>query len=134
MESQEAAPRVEFRRVTFKNNPDWRAVIHAIQQATSKSQAELAATAQVSQTAVSELFLCVTTEPRYQLGRTLERMYERIPTAQLAKIPQIGDPEPRGMRGRRGKMAREALLIDRANVEAANAATLANEQDAASAA
>lgn len=81
--------RTPFARILFNGNTDWRAVIHAIQNALCKTQAQMAVEAGVSQAAVSCLYQRTSKAPRYQLGRTLERLYDSIPCDVLRRLPPV---------------------------------------------
>ena len=78
-----------FKRIEFDGQTDWRAVIHAIQGALCKTQAQMAAEAGVSQAAVSDLYLRASKAPRFCLGRTLERLYDSIPCDVLRGLPPV---------------------------------------------
>lgn len=78
-----------FKRIEFDGQTDWRAVIHAIQGALCKTQAQMAVEAGVSQAAVSDLYLRASKAPRFHLGRTLERLYDSIPCNVLRGLPPV---------------------------------------------
>ena len=78
-----------FKRIEFDDKTDWRAVIHAIQGALCKTQAQMAVEAGVSQAAVSDLYKRASKAPRFHLGRTLERLYDSIPCEVLRTLPPV---------------------------------------------
>ncbi len=82
-----ATARGPFKRIEFDDKTDWRAVIHAIQGALCKTQAQMAVEAGVSQAAVSDLYKRASKAPRFHLGRTLERLYDSIPCDVLRTLP-----------------------------------------------
>lgn len=101
-------------RIDFEGGaPDWREVVHCILTYTGQSQAELGREIGKSQTAISELFLRITTVPSYPVGRALEAAYSRIPAVELQGIrpaPALKAPGQRGGRTLRAAAANDESI------------------------